>query len=666
MELDFGAEWDESLLGYIYQIHTMSRRAHLQSRVQQPNKQTDRDDIIAFTQLYTPDWIVDFLLSNVEPPILDPACGSGHFLLRAVDTMLDTGTSMTNALQQIAGCDIDPMGLFITRLSLTIKALQALTLDQIPELNLHDVSSHQLGSLANDFTPDHPLSQKWSAIVGNPPYIGRKLLNRALKDQLKVATPDAHHDLSAAFVSRGLDLLQPGGRLAFITQTSLLYLPSYEKLREKISNQYHIDAIVELGPRVFPLQSGEKVNSMLLIVSATQSKRPSHFLNITDADDKQQALYERPFMERDQNSTSPALSKIIRSYSNLAAHADVRQGLATTDNSRFVRWWWQVPENEIGTRWFPYAKGSGSERWYSPIETVVDWENNGAAIKEAVAAKYPYLKGKTEWVVKNESYYFREGLTFSFVNAKNLAVRVLPDGCIFDVGGSSLFVEDNDETERMFLLGYLNSSFVAVIAQHINPTINFQVGDLKRLPYVLFTPDDKRAIAQQSEICLTIKKSIAANRETTWRTINDLPLALLTSPPDLLLHLFQADLRVLQDHEAAIDEIVLRNISPAAEIRVLAESAAAARPGPKDSTATSQSLAHKILYASLLKSAFSGEPVSLRPDQVTYIEHATKLPLIQYAKSKFITEHARRHHGVPRLDLSISDGEIKPRLLMIP
>lgn len=539
VDVEFSPDADEATLGYIYQLLQLTRRAELQSRIQQANKTISQDDLIAFTSLYTPDWVVRFLIARSCNPsagdcavVLDPACGSGHFLLEAANRF---------SLKNIAGYDIDDTALFIARLSLVVQAVRrGCTLEEIPELDLFCL----------DTLVRHDDEPRFDAVVGNPPYIGRKLMDRELKHRLKRDYPESHSDLCAAFLQRGLELLKPGGKLAFITQASMMVLPTYEDLRQKILREDRLDTVVDLGPHVFPLVSGEKVNSVLLIIEKGQANdAPCSYLDLRDCSDKETQLQQSAWTTVDQSlfektrarafnfSCPPALFAIRSASSRLADHADIRQGLATTDNATFLRNRWEVDPEEIGTRWIPYAKGSGSERWYAPIDTVVDWANGGEAIKKCVAEKYPYLAGKTEWVVKNEQYYFREGLTFSFVNSKQLAVRWMPPGCIFDVGGSALFSD-----EQWFLLAYLNSSFIATCANQLNPTINFQVGDLKELPYL--SVDGKDALADSAKRCVELKKKFF-DAERAWT---------------------EEDALELQELEKLIDETVL-----AAARRVVAD-----------------------------------------------------------------------------------------------
>ncbi|GEM_PF-618896 len=583
-DAQLGDHWsDESGLGFVYQFFAGPLRRESQDAIQSSNKTLTLRRLITFTQLYTPNWVVDFLLCNSVLPqwsglscdnstpyrllndrsenrlkaeelrIIDPACGSGHFLLRAFDLLLSIyrseGWCMDEAIssilrQNLCGVDIDPVALWVSALSLLLRCLRFGQNGQLRMVRLASAgggsvsgSAHALlGSLSQHWSAqsDHPLSQKHHAVVTNPPYIGRKLMDRQLKTALKSLYPDCHQDLCAAFVRRGLDLLAPGGRLGLIGQTSLLFVPSYGSLRQHLIDRASLIAVVEAGTGVFPLQGGEKVNSALLLVERAEpaaarqgnASRKIRFFDLSCAQEKGEHLkqlihqgdgradgsYEREatdFRHHRQcafNYKFPALlPMIMKDADSLHQSADLRQGLATTDNERFVRYNWDVDQDDIGRRWFPYVKGGGSERWWNPVLHVVDWQDEGSAIKGAVAEAYPYLNGKTAWVVKNERYYFKPGLTFSLVNSRGLAVRVLPPGCIFDVAGSAIFA---DAEHVMWLLAYLNSSFVSATALLLNPTINFQVGDLKELPLLRLDRQQRDALADMAIRCVELKKQL--------------------------------------------------------------------------------------------------------------------------------------------------------------
>lgn len=573
-------------IGYAYQFLSMQGRKNAQANIQTANKELSQADLIAFTQLYTPDWVVDFLLANCVLPqlepvaanlvpdaykvwqittpinslisapcnnekaahraasdltILDPACGAGNFLVRALDLSINlhlrSGCSADESVKlaqnsNIYGADIDIAALWITCLSLLIKCFQFsksapchcfnVAIAKSQQSTERDQSNNLLGSLARDFEAPHVLAGKYAVVLMNPPYIGRKLMSRQLKTALRSAYPNSHSDISAAFIERSLELLEENGRLGTITQASVLTLPSYGRLRKTILSDYYLFACADAGSGVFPLQGGDKVNSAILVIeNKAQTSEASAFFDLRQHKDKAQEQLaqidllnnqmsgkcfrhnQKIFLEEHENAIKYACPGIILALSRqvpaLSEIAEIRQGLATSDNDRFIKRIDDIPADLIGSTWVPYVKGAGTDRWFSPVMHVVNWANDGEEIKEAVKAAYPYLNGNIKWVVKNEQFYFRSGLCFSFVNTGNLAVRKLPAGCIFDVGASAVFVHEGADED--FLLAYLNSSLLAAIARSINPTINFQVGDIKRLPVFPLAIEQRQKLSDISKEC---------------------------------------------------------------------------------------------------------------------------------------------------------------------
>lgn len=620
-------QFDENFAGYFYQFSCESARRIALDRIQSADKKSEKEDLIHFTQLYTPRWIAEYLAANAILPrwqfaaekqtsfdsvfkreqssetsiaanlrIIDPAAGSGHLLLPAFDLLyelhqfegLSAEFSTTNILNHcIHGTDLDSQALWVCGFALALKALSHLNEEQGANflqslsLNLTDVSDAsknntavETGSLKREWKINHLLSKKYDAVISNPPYIGRRLLDRRLKHFLKTEYPTAHNDISAAFLVRALELCKPSGRVSFITQSSLLFLPSYGELRKELLKKNHLLSVVELGTGVFPLVAGEKINSMLIVLEQTadtqaasklearasipearkkqsspaksardsidsfehtplqsSNRSTAEFLDISKCSDKQHALQlacaenlEQKFQTRTYETLAehrasafnykcpPILQRIMNNAAKLGQIAEVKQGLATSDNDRFVRFWWDVLPDEIGIRWHPYIKGAGSERWHAVCQTVVDWGKDGSDIKAAVETNYPYLKGKTSWVVKNEQYYFREGLTFSFVSTGAFAVRKMTEGSIFDVGGSSLFFEN--QADLAYMLSYLNSSFAGLCIALLNPTFNCQVGDIKQVPLLQISNDDRKKLERIAHQALQAKETIQVFDET--------------------------------------------------------------------------------------------------------------------------------------------------------
>jgi hypothetical protein len=563
---------EDGALGWAYQFLCFDLRKQALTAIQSANKSTTNAQVISFTQLYTPQWIVEFLLANTvycqwqgravtpiptyerwlvrnESPArqaaalttLDPACGAGNFLVTSLDLsiqmLIAEGHEFDDAAdlaeRSVFGADVDPIALWVSALALLLKRLQhtskfpQTTFQLTNAIETDSQENYQLGSIYKGFSSPSILSCKYAAVVTNPPYIGRKLMSRELRTLLKENYPECHHDLAAAFVQRSLDWLADGGKFGVITQASVLSLPSYTKMRQAICDGHSISSAVTLGTSIFPLQGGDKVNSALLVIENSGAHANALMLDVSDAKDKPQALQDLLTEQKTGlnvgsivnrqgiisggiglPSLPPVLQEMVAAAPKLTEIADVRQGLATSDNRRFVKELSEVDPTELGSIWQPYVKGAGSDRWESPIRYAVKWDDNGREIKEAVAEAYPYLKGNIKWVVKNEQFYFRPGLCFSFVNTKSLAVRKLPSGCIFDVGASALFVHDpNDED---FLLAYLNSSLMSAIAKTVNPTVNLQVGDIKKLPILMFRQTHKESLAKFAQASCALARSLHA------------------------------------------------------------------------------------------------------------------------------------------------------------
>ncbi|WP_429228732.1 BREX-1 system adenine-specific DNA-methyltransferase PglX [Aeromonas veronii] len=149
-------------------------------------------------------------------------------------------------------------------------------------------------------------------------------------------------------------------------------------------------------------------------------------------------------------------------------------GLQTSNSDEFLRFWWEIP---LGNdKWFPFAKGGEYRKWYGNVSHVVNWENNGYAIKNYVSKRYPYLNGNYGLVVKNEGTYFKKGILTSRVTSGGLGFRLKGERELYSDACTAIFPEHT----KLFL-GILSSKLTEIM-QQLNPTINFQAGDLEKFP----------------------------------------------------------------------------------------------------------------------------------------------------------------------------------------
>jgi len=219
-----------------------------------------------------------------------------------------------------------------------------------------------------------------------------------------------------------------------------------------------------------------------------------------------------------------SLRRLFETLPALGDVAQPRQGLATANNFRFLRYWWEVGRERIGfgcrdqdkarasgRKWFPYMKGGGYRKWYGNQDHAVNWQNDGKEIKAGIVHRYPYLNGKWEWVAKNTDYYFREGVTWTDLGASGFSARISPGGFVFDVSGSCAFPDTVEEIPT--LIAVMNATSTGYLLSLLNPTLHFQVGDLSRLPVPSLSALDLRPRVQT---CVQLAKLGLIHDDTTF------------------------------------------------------------------------------------------------------------------------------------------------------
>jgi len=173
---------------------------------------------------------------------------------------------------------------------------------------------------------------------------------------------------------------------------------------------------------------------------------------------------------------------VRNAFANGTALGDIsspRKGNSTSDNNRFLRYWPELCIANVGLnlasyssefRWIPYNKGGGFLKWYGHNSYLIDWQDQGRAIRDIPTA-----------VIANESLFFQPGLTWGTVTTKHFSIRWFDEGFIFDNGGCCIF---GARELRPYLMALLNSSVFPLIIGSINPTLNFQSGDVAKFPVI--------------------------------------------------------------------------------------------------------------------------------------------------------------------------------------
>lgn len=367
------------------------------------------------------------------------------------------------------------------------------------------------------------LSPKYHVVIANPPYMGGKGLNDRLTSWTKAEYPSCwdrkNADLFAFFMERSLQLSLPKGLLAMITMQTWMFLSSFEKLRFSLFDKSSILSMAHLGTRAFDSIGGEVVSTTAFVIQKNHAPEyQGQFIRLVDGGSESEKEHDLRAAINQQRSKIvfssssndlrkipgspvaywliPRILNIFESKEPLIEYATPRQGLATSDNERFVRFWSEVCFSSIGfgcssrqealesrLRWFPFNKGGAFRRWSGNSELIVNWEHDGKEIKDSILRKYPYLNGNPDFVAKNPNYYFKPGLTWSALSSGLFSIRLQPEGFIFADKGQAMFPYSRDNL--LSLEGLLNSKVVVEFLKAISPTLDFNSGYIAKVPCLI-------------------------------------------------------------------------------------------------------------------------------------------------------------------------------------
>ncbi len=623
------------LIGWLYQFYISEKKDDVFASFKK-GKKAEAKDIPAATQIFTPNWIVKYMVQNtigriyldnnpyeedvqkkwkylVEPSeptpkenilhyddlkelkFADLASGSGHILNEGFDMLYDLyvleGYSRSQAIENIfrynlTGVDIDTRAKQLAQFALLLKACQkdssfadAHIMPRVLDMpepypykdNLRDTLPHfflggnqemiqevydaidlmdqakNLGSIMKFNISERTrnaimirmeeyekethvpeairqimpfmsiilaLTEKYSALVMNPPYMGQGNMNDVLSKYVKDNYEKGKADLFSTFMLVAIDRLTDKGKFGMINMHSWMFLSSFENLRRSVLDNYLIDSLLHLGPRTFDELSGEVVqNAAFTISKVNQPDANGIYFRLVDG--KNCGDKERMFLDTQTNHTakvfypnveqknfekipgSPIGYWISKRYLEIYQEskefnelAAIRQGMATSDNGRFVKLWHEVEFIKIGLnlknrvealkskkKWFPYNKGGSYRKWYGNCEYLVNWENDGKEISDYRDYKNATLSSNMG--VAGLPFIFKQNITWSKVCSSAFSVRYLDFGFLFDVSGCAIY--DNQEALYRFL-GLLNSKVITGLLKSLSPTMNFEVGQIKKLP----------------------------------------------------------------------------------------------------------------------------------------------------------------------------------------
>lgn len=662
------------LIGWLYQFYISERKDEVFAK----KGKFEADEIPAATQIFTPNWIVKYMVQNtigriyldnnpsaaaefkpkwkylVEPSEPTPkdsiyrfkeltelltgdlACGSGHILNECFDLLYDLyiyeGYSRREAIENIFNCnlrgvDLDTRAKQLATFALLLKACQrdasfsdahilphVLSMPTpIPQEQVADrlqqffretpsrqqltdltaafelmQDAESLGSIMKfdvaestllsiqqtlnywrheQFVPEEvedilpamelilTLTDKYAALVMNPPYMGFVNMNEILSNYVKNNYEEGKTDLFSTFMFLAINRLSNCGKYGMINMTSWMFLSSFEKLRKSLLENNHIDSLLHLGPRTFDELSGEVVQNAAFVISkASQAKNPqgansesvASELGVckerTDSgtyfrlvDGKNCGDKERMFLDAQACHTSkvyypnigqenfekiPGMligywvsNTFISLFDNpsLGSKLTTREGMATADNDRFLRLWPEISTerfskfNSNSDKWYPYNKGGSFRKWFGNREYVVDWANDGYEIKNNTDPKTGRIRSHNY----NGEFAFKECVTWSAISSGNIGARYAEEGFLWDSKGACGF----SSTSLIYSLALINSEVSNHFLTLLSPKLGFQVGDIVQIPLVIKKVKEVENITQEN---ISISKSDWDSHETSW------------------------------------------------------------------------------------------------------------------------------------------------------
>ena len=382
------------------------------------------------------------------------------------------------------------------------------------------------------------IARKYWVTVTNPPYAAISNLSPKVNDFVKANYPDSKVDLFAVFIERCGLMTRVSGYQAMITQHAWMFLASYENLRDKLLNKELIN-LAHLGPHAFDEINGEVVQtSSFVFCNDYFSNYNSTFVQLVGG--KNEAAKAAMFISGEHrfNKTNEQLREIqgtpytaywasdvvLSAFKKSHLVGDVsepRVGMATANNDRFIRLWFEVNRNKFGInissrkeavesrkKWFPFAKGGEQRKWYGNNDTVVNWEKDGFEIQNFKDEKTGRIRSHNY----NLDYIFSSALTWTVIGTEKTSFRFCPVGFLYSNSGYGLFC--NNEKTKYYLLGFMNSKIAASLLKILSPSMGFESGYLRKLP--LIESDSLDSIVERVKHCIDGSNTEWDSFEVSW------------------------------------------------------------------------------------------------------------------------------------------------------
>jgi len=350
------------------------------------------------------------------------------------------------------------------------------------------------------------MARKYRVTCTNPPYAGTSNLSTKVNNFVKKYYPDSKADLFAVFIERCRAMTADNGYQAMITQHAWMFLSSFEKLREKMMLTETVN-MAHLGARAFDEIGGEVVQTTAFVRCANHvdgyKGTYCRLIEPTTQRGKEELFLagENRFATAQDNFSkipgSPiaywACKEVFNSFAlgSLSKTCETKQGFKTGDNERFLRLWHEVDKTRIGLKkeknryWYPCTKGGEFRKWYGNLSYIVDWNDDGYAIKH-----FYDDRGKLRSRPQNLNINFKKALTWSSISSGPISFRDCEDCMMYESKGPVLLPKCSYKQTLAYINTCVFQSFIQIIA----PTLDYSEGAILRTPMLKESSAEKQII----------------------------------------------------------------------------------------------------------------------------------------------------------------------------
>ena len=344
------------------------------------------------------------------------------------------------------------------------------------------------------------LTQKYDVAVANPPYTDsadfgpelKKFVEANYKQPYKFNT-----NLYAAFIKRCCEITTDDGYVGMIHPHTFMFIKTFEDVRKYLVEHTHIELLVDHGlDRSNLFDTTVRLDATYYVLCKKKKNSDGVYFRIANGfqERDKKIVFLESFNDLCNNKTNKLVTilpqeklKIIEGWPFIYWISDgfrekfkgvkiidklnVQRGCETNNNNKYLRFWWETMLSNVqdDTR-YHYAKGGSFNKWAGNLWLILD-------LNEKV-----YQEINVDGNLNGYEYYGTEGITYTGSGSKGPSFRYLPNHSAFDVGGSSIF--PNHFKDLFYVLGFLNSTLTRYIIDCLNPTVNVQIIDIKRIPFV--------------------------------------------------------------------------------------------------------------------------------------------------------------------------------------